>query len=397
MNNSNRPAPDSWLALLLLSCLATAGLFYVNVMPALVDGLQEAVGFSVQQAGRIGSFNMYGMAIGSFLMVLNIKRLDWKSASWKLLIAMIAIDSLSATLHSAELFMAVRFVHGLFGGALVSIGFSVIGRTNSPNRTFGVLMLLQSLIAAGGAIALPLMVRKFGLYSLFGTLIGFSLLTLLALHFLPAYRAPVITSRDKSAAPMKLKLLLMVFASVVLFQAANMGLYAYLMDMGKQAGFELSFVSETLAISNIAGMVGAVAIILIGNRLGVFLPIFLGMLITILGVAALFYSEFRWIWFSSILLIMFAWSYVLPCLFGMCSSFDPSGHSTTWVGLASKIGLASGPMIGSFLLVDSSYVLVLTVTLLMFFASAVIAGLPALNLDRSPKLSPLLPTQPAAG
>lgn len=386
MNKSKRLAPDSWLALLFLSCLATAGIFYVNVMPALVDGLQEALSFSVQQAGRIGSFNMYGMAVGSFFMALSIKRVDWRSVSWKLLVAIVVIDAVSAILKSPEIFMMVRFCHGLFGGALVSIGFSVIARTASPSRTFGVLMLLQSLVAAAGAIALPLMVRKLGLYSLFGTLIGFSLFTLMALSFLPAYPAPVTTVSERSGGPVKLRLLLMVFASVVLFQAANMGLYAYLMNMGKQAGYELSFVSETLAMANIAGMIGAVTIILIGNRLGVFKPIFLGMLMTIFAVISLFFSEFRWIWFSSILVIMFAWSYMLPCLFGMCSSFDPTGQSTTWIGLASKIGLASGPMIGSFLLVEGDYTPVLILTASMFVASALTACLPARNLDRGYKL-----------
>lgn len=381
MNNSNRLAPDSWFALLFLSCLATAGLFYVNIMPALVDGLQSALGFSVQDSGRIGSFNMYGMAFGSLIMALSVNKLDWKSAAWKLLVAIIVIDMVSAIANKAEVLMGIRFAHGLFGGALISLGFCVIARTPSPSRTFGVLMLLQSLIAAGGAIALPLMVRSFGLYSLFLTLIGFSLITLVFLYFLPLYPAKAQISNSKDVAPVKLRFLMLVFISVVLFQAANMGLYAYLMDMGKQAGFDLAFVSETLAVSNVSGMVGAVMIILVGSRLGIFKPIFIGMALMLLAVVALFYSDVRAVWCTSIMVLMFGWSFVLPCLFGMCSYFDPSGHSTTWVGLASKLGLATGPMVGSFLLVEGNYTPILIVTFGMFLASTIVAGIPALKLD----------------
>jgi len=46
-------APDSNLARIFLAFLATAGLFYVNIMPALVSGLIDGLGFSNQQAGYV--------------------------------------------------------------------------------------------------------------------------------------------------------------------------------------------------------------------------------------------------------------------------------------------------------------------------------------------------------
>jgi hypothetical protein len=47
-------SPNGEIARVLLAFLATAGLFYVNIMPALVDGLIEGLGFTNREAGIVG-------------------------------------------------------------------------------------------------------------------------------------------------------------------------------------------------------------------------------------------------------------------------------------------------------------------------------------------------------
>ena len=64
-----RAAPDGLVAATLLAFLGTAGLFYVNIMAAIVDGLISGMGLSEVQAGRIGSANIYGAAAGALLSV----------------------------------------------------------------------------------------------------------------------------------------------------------------------------------------------------------------------------------------------------------------------------------------------------------------------------------------
>ena len=85
INNNNsvafpKAAPDSMLARLLLAFLATAGLFYVNIMPALVDGLVEGLGFTNKEAGLVGSSNVYGAAVGAFLIVFLMSQVPFISA-----------------------------------------------------------------------------------------------------------------------------------------------------------------------------------------------------------------------------------------------------------------------------------------------------------------------------
>ena len=68
-------APDGLVAAFLLAFLATAGLFYVNIMAALVSGLVEGLGLTAREAGFVGSANTYGAAVGALVVVFMVNRL----------------------------------------------------------------------------------------------------------------------------------------------------------------------------------------------------------------------------------------------------------------------------------------------------------------------------------
>ena len=73
--------PDGFVASILLSFLATAGLFYVNIMAAIVDGLVSGLGISDSAAGNIGSANIYGAAFGALAAVFLVKIIPWRRAA----------------------------------------------------------------------------------------------------------------------------------------------------------------------------------------------------------------------------------------------------------------------------------------------------------------------------
>ena len=112
-------APDGFVAGVFLSFLATAGLFYVNIMAAIVDGLIVGLGLSDRDAGLIGSVNVYGAAFGALLAVFAIKRLPWRPTAYALLIALIVLDVLSMPIRDFHVLLAMRSLHGLAGGLLV--------------------------------------------------------------------------------------------------------------------------------------------------------------------------------------------------------------------------------------------------------------------------------------
>jgi predicted MFS family arabinose efflux permease len=381
--NFPKVSPNSIAARVLLAFLATAGFFYVNIMPALVDGLKQGVGFSNKQAGLVGSFNVYGAASGAFLIAFLIRQLNWRVAAHAFLLGLICLDLLSIWIHIPGALMAVRFMHGFVGGMLVGLSFSIIARTVAPDRTFGMLLVVQVLAGSIGIMSLPLLVPKFGTAVLFLALILFSLVTLLMLQFLPDYpvRVPLQVAQGILHGSLNLKPLLLALVSVFLFQAANMELFAFIIGLGEQHGLQLRFVSETLGLANWFSALGGLLVIVLSTRYGVLRPVLGGMALSIIGTWAFHYSEMKWIWIAANIGTGITWNFVISHLLGMCARFDQTGQAAVWSGFASKIGLASGPMLGSLIVGSGNYSALITLALALLTAAAFASALPAWVLD----------------
>ncbi len=166
---AGRPA-----AAVLLAFLATAGFFYVNIMAALVAGLVKGLGFSEGDAGRVGSMNIYGAALGALIAVAIVARVRWRPFAACALVALIAIDAASIFVTEPAPLMAMRFLHGTVGGMLVGVAYSVFARTRTPDRVFGMLLVVQYGLGGLGIMVLPRLVPLYGHGVLFGALIAFS-------------------------------------------------------------------------------------------------------------------------------------------------------------------------------------------------------------------------------
>jgi predicted MFS family arabinose efflux permease len=372
------------LARLLLAFLGSAGLYYVNIMPALVDGLKVGLGFSNKQAGLVGSCNVYGAACGAFLIAFLVRRINWRSAAHLLLLGLIGMDLLSMLVKHPYGLMGARFLHGFIGGMLIGISFSIFARMTAPDRTFGMLLLVQVFTGGLGVMTLPLLVPKFGTNVLFMALILFSVTTLVMLQFLPDYpvKAPVALAPGAAADRLQLKPLLLALFSVFFFQAANMGLFAFIIGLGKARGLEVAFLSGTLGIANWVATLGAVLVIVVSTRFGIFKPIIGGMLLALVGTFAFNYCEVKWIWIAANIGTGIMWNFVISHLLGMCARFDRTGQTAVWGGFASKMGLASGPMLFSFVVGAGNYSALIAMALALLTFAIFASAIPAWVLDR---------------
>ena len=172
--SSITPAPaapavlsDSLWLYLLFALLATAGFFYINIMSAIVDGLITGLGFSNAEAGLVGSANIYGASVGSLCAVFVVRHVQWKPALGLLFALLMAIDLGSILIHDPTTLTLVRAGHGFIGGMTVGIVYSVMARLNSPDRAFGMLLVLQFGLGGLGVMFLPLLVPLYGAKILF--------------------------------------------------------------------------------------------------------------------------------------------------------------------------------------------------------------------------------------
>lgn len=378
-----KASPHGEIARVLLAFLATAGLFYVNIMPALVDGLIQGAGLSNREAGMVGSSNVYGAALGALAAVFFVKRINWKKAAYRLLAGLICMDLLSMLVQHFEPLLAMRFAHGCIGGMLVGIGFAIIARTTQSDRTFGYLLLVQFGLGGVGLMVLPPLVPTLGTSVLFAALILFSIVTLLMVPFLTDY--PVDSVRKPVAEagttiqrwPLALSL-----AATFLFQAGNMGVYAYVIGLGEAAGLGMAFISPTLAAAAWIGIAGSALVIILSTRFGRTVPLGVAILLTAAGTWALHFSDARLVYIVANCLVGITWAFCIPYLLGMCSEFDKAGQMAALGGFASKMGLASGPMIAALVVGTGNYALVVNLGTAALAVSLLAMLLPSRLLDR---------------
>ena len=377
---------DGEIARILLAFLATAGIFYINIMPAIVDGLKEGLAFTNKEAGLVASANTYGAAFGAFVVVFLVRRINWRRASYTLLVALISIDLACMFLANANTMIAVRFVYGLCGGALVGIGFSVMSRTSEVSRSFGYLLTIQFGLGGVGIIFLPDLVPLFGTKALFMSLAAFGLVTLCMVPFLSEYPLPEQAVRRSGGLIPSFPAALALLATF-LFQASNMAIYAYSIGIGKFAGLDPSFVSTSLGVSAWIAIGGSVLVILLSTRLGRLKPVSFAVVLTAAATWALHYSGVNpnsWLnsvfWLSNVV-VAITWAFSISYLLGMCAEFDKTGQMAALGGFASKMGLASGPFVAAYIVGENNYGLIITTASIGLIACALVAITPSRVLD----------------
>lgn len=382
--------PNSILARVILAFLTTAGIFYINIMPAVVNGLKEGLAFTSQQAGFVSSANLYGAALGALSAVFLIKHIRWQRWSYILLLALIAIDTLCIFITEPITMIVIRAMHGLTGGLLVGIGFCIISRTSEADRTFGYLLLIQWGLGGLGIMYLPGLVPEYGTSALFASLATFTLVTLAMLPFLPHYSIEKVTKPstddpDITARQSRLPLLLNLFG-IFLFQAANMGLFAYMISLGKADGLSTAFMSNALGVASWVALLGAFLVIVIGTKYGRTVPVVSAILLTALCSWVLHFSSSEMVYLIANIIIGITWAFVLPYLFGICSELDKSGQMAALGGFASKMGLASGPMVAALMLSGENYQQVINFAVIGLIFCAVVVIKPAKSLDKQKSL-----------
>ena len=392
INNNNsvafpKAAPDSMLARLLLAFLATAGLFYVNIMPALVDGLVEGLNFTNKEAGLVGSSNVYGAAVGALLIVFLISRINWRTAAWIFLSGLIIIDIASIFIGDAQLLTALRFFHGFIGGMLVGTGFAVIARTNQPDRTFGMLLGVQYGLGGLGIMVIPPLVPEYGTPILFITLIGFSAVTALMLPFIDDYPIDTTTTNsvEHQTSAIKLQPLGLTLLALFLFQAANMAVFAYIIGLGKSFGLDPAFIMPVLGAASWVGVLGALLVVVFSTRYGRFFPVLTGMMLTLAATWLLHFSGSQLAFIIANCAVGITWAFIIAYLLGMSAEFDKAGRMAALGGFASKMGLASGPFVAALIVGENNYALLINVALVFMAISMIAAIIPARFLDREAK------------
>jgi predicted MFS family arabinose efflux permease len=376
---------NSWQASLLLAFLASAGLYYINIFAAITDALMVGAGLTSIQAGQITSSNALGAAFGALMITLFIRVIPkWKIVALFLLITLITLDVITILLHSTDILVSLRFAHGFIGGALVGLGFSVIARTSKPSVAFSLLLVVQYGGGALGLWLLPPLVPDYGTYVPFYALVAFSVITLLMLPFIGDYPLPKKSEKGDIKSSIKIKPLIFTLLALFLFQAGNMALFAFIFGMGKFFDHGMEFLSPAIGMANIIAIAGAILAIYTGAKLKLLPPLMVALAVAAFGTWVLIFSESEAVYFWANAIVGVAWAFCIPYFLTMAAKFDSAGQMAALGGFASKMGLATGPLVAGYLLSESNdYMLLINSASVVLALCVVIAFYPAQQLDKN--------------
>lgn len=376
---------SSVLAAILYSIVATAGLFYVNLGGAFLSAFVDGLGVERDVAGYIVSANKYGAAFGALIATFIVKRVEWRKVIRLLFMALIAFDLISTQFSNPQTLIILRFIHGTIGGLSVGIGLSIIARTYNPDKIFGMLLVVQYSFGSLGIWLVPRLVDSFGYSAAFGTLISFTLMTLLILPFVPNVESPSKSDNTTSGLfqiPMTM-MLFFVLCALFLFQAANMGVADYAFELGKDIGLSNNEISNILTLANIISISGGLLVYIIGTKFGRTIPLIIGISVASIFTYLLHYSDNTNIYFIANTFTGIAWGFTIPYLLGLCATFDFHGQMAALAGFVSKMGLASGPLIGSLFIISNGFSYIINLATIALLIALILSVYVSKNHEKS--------------
>lgn len=359
---NNTFAQSSLMAAILYSIIATAGLFYVNLGGAFLSAFVDGLGVQRDVAGYIVSANKYGAAFGALLATFVVKKLEWRYVLRRLFLCLIVVDLISTQIQNPQTLILLRFLHGTIGGLSVGFGLSIIARTYNPDKIFGMLLVVQYSFGSIGIWAVPRMVESFGYSAVFAALIIFTIMAILILPLVPNVKKVSVETDSLNIFNIPIgKFLFLALVGLFLFQASNMGVADYAFELGKDIGLENTEISNILTIANVISISGGALVYLIGTKFGRTLPLIIGISVSAIFTFLLHYSDNISIYFIANTVTGIAWGFSIPYILGLCSTFDSHGQMAALAGFVSKMGLATGPLIGSLFIIDYGIELIINI------------------------------------
>ncbi|MDA5194436.1 MFS transporter [Govanella unica] len=328
------------------------------VQPGLVGGLVDHRGLTPGEAGFVASADMFGMAVASFVISLIITRISWRTLLWPSAMAIMLGNALCFYLTDPTALFAVRLIAGAGYGGFVSLSFATMGRSATPEKTFGVYITLCLVYGALGLYLMPAMLAWNGIEAVLWFFILFPLVALPFLRFFPHGGE----AEGASAAHKGYRVGAMIWgaalAAIFAYFLAQGAVWAYLDRIGVAGGLRVADVGSALALCSIAGIFGATAATVQKGRFGRLWPLLCGISLSVGSLAFLVGRQDYLPYVLACSVFNFAWNYIHPFLLSIMADLDDTGRFMIWTAGLQTLGLAVGPMIAALFITPTNFEMV---------------------------------------
>ncbi|MEM1413098.1 MAG: MFS transporter, partial [Pseudomonadota bacterium] len=378
------------LRLFQLSMIGCVSLLGLLVLPVVVGGWVDELGFSERDAGLLSSASFLGSALAALVLAFRIHRLNLRLVAGIGLLGMAIADGVSALAGNLPplAIVAVRFVSGVASAGVYGAVMGSLAGFRSPDRGYGLFMALQFLVSGAGLYLLPPLMPQLGVTGVF---VLFAAAALVGLAFLSGVPGPASRAAAPAPATVEWKIILAPAAMLCLlgyglFESSQMGQFAYIERIGVSLGLTPEQLGLSMGFASFIGIPGAMAVTVLGSRFGYFRPIIVAASIQIVVMVWLLSATGFGEYFIIACIFSIFWAFVLPYFQAMCARIDPRGSVVVAGGFATGSAGFLGPAGAALLVRPDDYrlmILGVIVTLAMVIViTALLARQLPLDNDR---------------
>lgn len=336
--------PPSWRAAAATLYGGVVALMIAGVQPLVFGALVDVGRIGLADLGRIATLESLGMAVGSSLGSLWLRRGGARALCAVAALAVAAGNLAMPAATSAAELLALRGAVGLAEGALLSLTIALISRAPAPERWSGAFLGIQTLGQSAGAWAIPAVLAPS-----FGANAGAVLLG--AMAALAVLAAPLVArelprsanareahgGRVPGAAWIGL-------AFVLVSLASSSALWSYFERLGDARGLAPAWIGAAAATSLVAQAVGSFVATGVGPRLGWLRAVGASALAQLAAIAALHAMPGSLAYAAAGAVFGFFWLFGMPYQVRALVELDPSRSSARLIARAQILGGALGPL-----------------------------------------------------
>jgi len=351
--------------------------------PVIAAQFGGQLGLQPAQIGDLFSVELAAMSLATIPAWWWQSRLNWRMVARVSAVIFILANIASIWAETYRALFWLRFVSALGGGTLMVLCLSSAVASSNRDRTYGLWVSGQLVLAAVALWILPDLFARFELKALY---IGLAGLLLLSFPLTGAFpnTAPSLKPSVEAGAPGRgLMSVVLALAAVLLFYIGLISVWAFVGVIADAASIPGEQTGQILSIATIMGIVGSLSATFIGNRGVRTLWLLLGYGLMALSVALLFGIPGVVRFTLSAIIFKYVWTFVLPFIVSCIADMDRNGQLVNSMNLVIGGGLAIGPAIaGRMLQADTALGWMGITGMLMFSVICLIVSFALLMLSR---------------
>ena len=358
-------ATRRWKIIGAAGCLSAAGALPFNFAPVIFGSAADSFGFLPNEIGYMSSIFLFMFALSIVLTYWLQEKVSWHSIMYGgPILGGVAMVAMAASSSSTAWYIGWAIV-GLCFGPVFSIVVPILAKQEESASAFGGKLALETGIPALLLLTFPILVAPFFGY------VGVAVGSLVALAFM-AWSAILIPRSEattgQSAAMegstteekprntgMRAAIIWIGIVTICIYFGGQISTWIFVERSAKILDYGDASIGLLLFLGKSGAMVGAIAAMLLGFRLGRLTPHWLSFVVLMTGQILLLLAPSYFAFMSGAFLFEFGWSFLVPYLMADVGELDVTGKLIIFVPAAQALGGAYGPALAGNLVTTSDY------------------------------------------